>query len=77
MLYTQQIYIHDYVGRDIHDGGAYTTKIRYRQPDQICTIHTDDTGMYVVFDVPQRAVASGQICVVYSGDTVVGSGVIV
>ncbi len=27
------------------------------------------------FTIPQRAIASGQICVIYDGDRVIGSGV--
>jgi tRNA U34 2-thiouridine synthase MnmA/TrmU len=30
----------------------------------------------VEFQNPQRAIAAGQICVIYEGDRVVGSGVI-
>lgn len=31
----------------------------------------------VRFDEPQRAIASGQICVIYRDDVVMGSGIIV
>lgn len=48
-------------------------KIRYRQEDQGCSI---DAGGHVTFDQQQRAVAPGQFVVFYSGDELVGSGVI-
>jgi tRNA-specific 2-thiouridylase len=56
---------------------TYNAKIRYRQWDQLCEIKKIDHLFKIVFEKPQRAVASGQICVIYEGDRVVGSGVIV
>ncbi|NCN95836.1 MAG: hypothetical protein GW917_03885, partial [Bdellovibrionales bacterium] len=42
-------------------------KIRYRQPDQDCTIYADGTDrIKVVFDVPQRAIAQRQSVVFYT-----------
>ncbi len=52
-------------------------KIRYRQADQKMTL-IQETGLMIArFTEPQRAVASGQIVVVYDGEVVVWSGVIV
>ena len=51
-------------------------KIRYRQEDQTCTIYKDENIYRVVFGKPQRAIAQGQICVIYQGDELVMSGVI-
>ena len=53
-----------------------TAKVRYRQPDQACTIHKDNHGYKVVFDEPQRAVTPGQSIVLYIDDICLGGGVI-
>ena len=50
-----------------------TARIRYRQKDQSCTLHTD--GL-VTFDQPQRAVTPGQSIVFYQDDVCLGGGLI-
>lgn len=60
-------------------GFRCTTKNRYRQPDQDCTVFAlDETGdkVKVVFDEAQRAVTQGQSVVFYDGDICLGGGVI-
>lgn len=53
-------------------------KTRYRQADQICTLHPLNENRYqVVFDVPQRAITPGQSVVFYSDDVCLGGGIIV
>lgn len=52
-------------------------KIRYRQPDQGCTVVTlPDNRLRVSFAEPQRAVAPGQYAVFYAGDRCLGGAVI-
>jgi tRNA-specific 2-thiouridylase len=56
---------------------ACTAKIRYRQPDQACTITSiDDMSCRVEFQTPQRAVTPGQSVVFYQGEVSLGGGVI-
>ncbi len=52
-------------------------KIRYRQPDQACTVvPVPDSRLLVNFDEPQRAVAPGQFAVFYDDDRCLGGAVI-
>ncbi len=50
-------------------------KIRYRQPDQPCTVHPEaQDRIRVRFDAPQWAAAPGQSLVLYDQDTCLGGG---
>jgi len=51
-------------------------RIRYRQPLEKATLYRVDTGMYVIFDTPQTAIAEGQFVAWYNGASCLGSGVI-
>jgi tRNA-specific 2-thiouridylase len=51
-------------------------KVRYRQPDQACTVQRKGDGYEVVFEQPQRAVTPGQSVVFYQGERCLGGGVI-
>jgi len=53
-----------------------TAKVRYRQPDQVCTIEKEGGHYKVVFKASQRAVTPGQSIVFYTDDTCLGGGVI-
>ena len=54
-----------------------TAKIRYRQPDQDCTVaFTSDRDVEVTFDHPQRTPTPGQHVVFYDGDRCLGGAVI-
>ena len=53
-----------------------TAKVRYRQPDQACTLLKEGDGYRVEFDEPQRAVTPGQSLVIYLDDLCLGGGVI-
>ena len=52
-------------------------KIRFRhKPANATVIKTDSDTFQVVFDEPQRAIASGQSLVLYDDDILVGGGII-
>ncbi len=52
-------------------------KIRYRQPDQLCTLQAlDGDCAEVGFDQPQRAITPGQALVFYQEDECLGGGII-
>ena len=53
-----------------------TAKIRYNQKDKPATVFPSGSSALIVFDEPQRAVTPGQAAVMYSGDTVLGGGII-
>lgn len=53
-----------------------TARIRYRQPDQACTVRTCAAGLLVEFAQPQRAITPGQSAVFYLGDRCLGGAVI-
>lgn len=54
-----------------------TAKTRYSQKEASATVfQTGERTLTVEFDEPQRAVTPGQSLVLYSGDTVVGGGII-
>ncbi|MBL0388742.1 tRNA 2-thiouridine(34) synthase MnmA [Tumebacillus sp. ITR2] len=52
-------------------------KFRYRQPDQMVTVHVKDGGVCeVLFDEKQKAVTPGQAVVFYDGEVCLGGGTI-
>lgn len=58
------------------DSRQFSVRIRYRQPLQDAVMHMTEDGAYIVFDIPQRGITPGQFAAWYSGDELVGSGVI-
>jgi len=54
-----------------------TAKIRYRQPDQNCTVVKQEGESWIVhFNRPQKAVSAGQSIVFYDGEVCLGGAVI-
>ncbi|MGB0255154.1 MAG: tRNA 2-thiouridine(34) synthase MnmA, partial [Flavobacteriaceae bacterium] len=51
-------------------------RIRYRQPLAKATLHPAEKGIFLVFDVPQSAIAAGQFAAWYLDNECIGSGVI-
>ncbi len=72
-LYSKKCTLTDWVGHTIEDNKSYAAKIRYRQEDQECKLIIDSNVIKVIFKFPQRALASGQIFVLYYEASVVGS----
>jgi len=58
------------------ESGRYQARIRYRQPLSGATLIRKENGLYVIFDQPQKGVASGQFVAWYEGDECIGSGTI-
>ena len=54
----------------------YRVRIRYRQPLQSATLLMRESGLYILFDQPQRGISPGQFAVWYDGEEMLGSGVI-
>ena len=59
-----------------HESIRVWARIRYRQPLAKATLHPTSTGLYLVFDQPQSAIAAGQFAAWYLQDELIGSGVI-
>ena len=58
-------------------GLTLKAKVRYRQPDQKCTIiEISDNHCKVIFEDPQRAITPGQSIVFYNEDECLGGGII-
>ncbi|BBN59521.1 tRNA 2-thiouridine(34) synthase MnmA [Hydrogenovibrio marinus] len=58
-------------------GTALKAKVRYRQPEQPCTILKEHEGKIIVaFDEPQTAITPGQSIVFYQGEDCLGGAII-
>jgi len=55
----------------------FDIRIRYRQPLEKGTIHMKEDGAWFLFENEQRGITSGQFAAWYTGDELIGSGVIV
>ena len=53
-----------------------TAKIRYRSPDEKCTLERMDGKLHVIFDRPQKAITERQSVVFYDGPVCLGGGLI-
>jgi tRNA-specific 2-thiouridylase len=53
-----------------------TAKIRYKSPEAKAMLYPEGRQARLVFESPQRAITPGQAVVFYSGDMVLGGGII-
>ena len=60
----------------IRESRKYEVRIRYRQPLQQAELKMSSEGLYIIFDEAQRGITAGQFAAWYSGEELVGSGVI-
>ncbi len=60
----------------IGQSARYKARIRYRQPLTWATLIRKENGLYVIFDEPQKGVASGQFVAWYKEEESIGSGTI-
>lgn len=76
-LFGKKCEIIDIIGGDIDSKKIYGIKIRYRQEDQKWNLKKISENHYeITFQNSQRAIASGQIAVIYDNDIVIASGII-
>jgi len=72
-LQTQEITVKDWhrIGEAYPEGEKLTGKIRYRQnlPVDCLLLKRRESELIIRFDFPQRAVAPGQVFVLYNGET--------
>lgn len=54
----------------------YQARIRYRQSLDNATLYRREDGLYIIFEIPQKAIAAGQFVAWYDGEELIGSGVI-
>ncbi len=59
---------------EIGQSQEYSLRFRYRQPLQKGKIELTEEGLYLLFEEPQRGIASGQFATWYDGDALIGSG---
>ena len=80
LLFAKQLiatHVHWISGEQPHIPFHCKAKIRYRQEDQLCTITTlEENHCNVQFEIPQRAITSGQSIVFYQGETCLGGAII-
>jgi tRNA-specific 2-thiouridylase len=54
----------------------YKLRIRYRQDLESAKLFMRENGLYIIFGIPMKSIASGQFAAWYDGDELLGSGVI-
>ena len=69
-------WVNPYDAMQVGERRAYDVRIRYRQPLQRAEVICCEDGLYILFEEPQRGIAAGQFAAWYSGEELVGSGVI-
>lgn len=83
-LYRSGLFIHQHeshwLRNDLElqpgESASYQVRIRYRQPLEDAVLYQASEGLYIIFDQPQKSIASGQFAAWYQGEELIGSGVI-
>lgn len=75
-LYYKDVYL-EKLNIQLHKYKELTAKIRYSKNSAPVSLELTDTGAILHFKEPQRAPSPGQSAVLYSGDDLVGGGIIV
>lgn len=79
LLFSEQLTAHDLswiAGSAPASPLRCQAKIRYRQTQQVCSVHLEADKATVIFDEPQRAITSGQAVVFYQENRCLGGGTI-
>jgi len=58
------------------DGEQVTAKVRYQMQPAVCKIKIDGESLHLVFDERQKPTAPGQVAAFYSGDELLGGGIV-
>lgn len=75
VLNAEAHWVRDDLALLVGESRRFQARIRYRQPLEWCVLTKTEEGNEVVFDQPQRAIASGQFIAWYDQDELIGSGV--
>lgn len=77
-LYSTQLYAHEvsWVGQEPAFPLQCTAKIRYRSADVECRVTKEGEQLLVTFEIPQKAVTTGQSVVFYQGRICLGGALI-
>jgi len=62
--------------RQPDDAEVLTAKLRYQSKPAQCCMSMEDESIRVVFDAPQKPTAPGQVAAFYSGNELLGGGII-
>ena len=73
---TDEHWIREDLALKVYESKEFMVRIRYRQPLQKAVLYKVKNGLYIHFSQPQSAITEGQFAAWYSGDELVGSGVI-
>lgn len=60
----------------VGEQNEYEVRIRYRQALSKATLQMEENGLFIIFAEAQKSIAPGQFAAWYSGDELIGSGVI-
>jgi len=59
-----------------NEGEQVTAKVRYQMQPAVCEIKIDSESLHLIFDERQKPTAPGQVAAFYSGDELLGGGIV-